>query len=506
MNLKLLACCSLFTFSCFSQTSYDAMNFGMTDLVGGARFVSMGGAFTALGSDLSSFNLNPAGAGVKKTNAFAGTIALNTTRNESTFLSKAFKSTKNVLSLPSFVYVGVNNAYKSPTYTSDWDRFNFSFGLQRTNNLNRMLSFSGHHNGKSYINTLKDNAQAQYDNGEELTQDQWEYLAYQTLLLNQNLKGNYYSVLANDGQTTDYNYQSSGSGQEVMLTLSTSYKEKLYLGVGFGFPILVQSTDEKLIESNFEFPDAITIGDPSNEPTNSIEAQFSHIKNLIGTGVKSTVGAIYKITPALRLGASYHTPCVLNIEEFTSAQVNSFFDNNQSFFIDYSGYSYFDLKIPSKSNIGLAYVFKKKGLLSIDYQYTNLRGLKYQVPHLDINEDYFEFVNADIKASLGESHVVKFGGEYNLKPFRLRAGLALQNSPYQHYDDFSSRTYSGGLGYSNKEFYIDFAYTYMQRNETLSIYRSDSGVDVPTSLAIQDKFRETQILLTIGYKLIHLPR
>ena len=42
----------------FGQTAIDAYNLSQSDFKGTARFMSMGGAFTSLGGDLSTLNQN----------------------------------------------------------------------------------------------------------------------------------------------------------------------------------------------------------------------------------------------------------------------------------------------------------------------------------------------------------------------------------------------------------------------------------------------------------------
>src|SRR4030066_108626 len=48
----------------FAQNADDALRYSQQFYTGTARFMSMGGAFTALGGDISSLSQNPAGLGV----------------------------------------------------------------------------------------------------------------------------------------------------------------------------------------------------------------------------------------------------------------------------------------------------------------------------------------------------------------------------------------------------------------------------------------------------------
>ena len=54
------------SFAALAQTAYDAFLFSETNYEGTARTVAMGNAFTALGGDLGSISLNPAGSAVAK--------------------------------------------------------------------------------------------------------------------------------------------------------------------------------------------------------------------------------------------------------------------------------------------------------------------------------------------------------------------------------------------------------------------------------------------------------
>ena len=48
----------------FSQNIYDAINYNFSNDLGNSRFTSMGGAFGALGGNLSAISTNPASGSV----------------------------------------------------------------------------------------------------------------------------------------------------------------------------------------------------------------------------------------------------------------------------------------------------------------------------------------------------------------------------------------------------------------------------------------------------------
>ena len=76
-----------FTFNAAqSQEINDAMRYAQDNLNGTARFRAMGGAFGALGGDLSSLNINPAGSAVFANNQVALTLSSYNTKNNGIYV------------------------------------------------------------------------------------------------------------------------------------------------------------------------------------------------------------------------------------------------------------------------------------------------------------------------------------------------------------------------------------------------------------------------------------
>lgn len=60
-----------------AQGEVDALRFSREDLYGTARSMAMGGAFGALGGDLTGVNINPAGIAVYRSSEVVGTVNLS---------------------------------------------------------------------------------------------------------------------------------------------------------------------------------------------------------------------------------------------------------------------------------------------------------------------------------------------------------------------------------------------------------------------------------------------
>lgn len=494
INLILLVC-GLSTFA-IGQTVESAVDYATQDILGSGRYVSMGGAFTALGGDLSSVKLNPAGAGLKKADEWSVTGAVTMYKSDVISNGKTLENSLNNFSLPDITYTKVN-----PTKDRYWKTVNFTVGLQRTNNLNAFIQTQGSGRFESYINSLKDQAQNYKNIGRPLEPSSWAYQAFQTFLIDTNEKGLYYSMLEDDGQDFAYEYDSEGRMQEMFLTVSSAYKDKLYLGGTLGFPIVRQTTYSKLTETNFLYPrtDLVLNG----VATQLTSAHFETRHDVTGSGIVGKFGILYKVDKKLRIGGSYHTPIYYNLEDIFSYTTTAYFKDFNTQRIRYGGGAYFNLILPAQYNLGMSYVFGKKGLISFDYNYTDVSTTEYIVPVHDVNYEYFNGnstngdrgVNDILREEFTGAHTIKIGGEYNAKPFRFRGGFATQSSPYKNSENLRSFTYSGGIGYSRKEFYIDLAYAYRTTEETLSL----NAYDGPEGDA-DATYNESQIVFTVGVK------
>ena len=89
-----------------AQSAMDAYDFSQTDLRGTARFLSMGGAFTALGGDLSCLNQNPAGIGLYRRSEIGATLEIAPVSIKSQSPSNSISKSNTYAYCNNFGYVG----------------------------------------------------------------------------------------------------------------------------------------------------------------------------------------------------------------------------------------------------------------------------------------------------------------------------------------------------------------------------------------------------------------
>ena len=124
----------------FGQGEVEANQFSRGDLNGTARAVSMGGAFGALGGDLTGVAINPAGIAVYRTSEIAGTAV---------FTSEKFKvgdisNNKNNFNVNNMGFVGY-----FPTRNYNVPVVNFGFSYNKVKSFDKEIGAFGAGRGGS---------------------------------------------------------------------------------------------------------------------------------------------------------------------------------------------------------------------------------------------------------------------------------------------------------------------------------------------------------------------
>ena len=141
-----------------AQNLDDALRYSQVFYSGTARFNSMGGAFTALGADLSSLSQNPAGIGVFRSSELSLTPQLNYIRSNTDFDGKSsdylYKFSLNQGGFVSNIISGKG--------TTGLISLNFGYSFNMTNNLNQNVLVSGINNSSSIADSWSEISNGYY--------------------------------------------------------------------------------------------------------------------------------------------------------------------------------------------------------------------------------------------------------------------------------------------------------------------------------------------------------
>ena len=449
-----LACTSM-----FAQNLGDALTFGANDYIGTARSLGMGGAMNAVGCDLGSIGINPAGSAVAGYSQFVVSPGLSLSGSATSFIldpysspAGNFKNTRTRFKLP-------NIGYTMRMSGGDWAQ-SITFGFV----LNSTYDFNYNHYGEGLnASSSKFAEMARAADGisnsvlgsdkfynDELSNNLWDVkLGYDLGLIGaygDANEGHYVGCtesLADDGSRyvpgnliQRSKIITEGSKNDILLNMAFNFSNNFYLGFNMGIPCFTYSTSERFSEiaqTAEDFPVRFTYEDGTIENTFFSDATYQYNYTASGVGLYGKIGAIWLPFAGLRLGAAVQTPTVMGIDEaWVHSGSVSYVDKGVVSGRGEQGYYSYDYVTPWQADFGVAYTFGKVGLLSVDYTMLNYSTARF-------SDDYgsdFDFTNSCMREFAGISHNLRVGLEFNVVPdFSVRAGYGFTTSAEKYYTD-----------------------------------------------------------------------
>ena len=147
--------------------------------------------------------------------------------------------------------------------------------------------------------------------------------------------------------------------------------------------------------------------------------------------------------------------------------------------------------------LGAGYLIGNRGFISLDADYADYRGNSVSFDDFAVAADD---VNISIDDNLSSSIGLRLGGELNLKPVQLRAGIGYRQIPYALFlndEDEAYLTYSVGAGYSIGKFFVDLAAQYSGASGFETAYNAPENLEQP--LITTDR-TSVSVLLTVGFR------
>ncbi len=446
-----------------AQNINDVLRYSTENLQGTARFQAMGGAFGALGGDLSSLNINPAGSAVFNFSQFTVSGSNYHRNNDASFGNSTFNTSINA---PEINQAGGVFVFKSPD--SPWKKIALAFNYDLVENFDNEFFASGN-TTEGIDNYFLNFAQGVPFGNLLLGQNEFIEEAYlrigeqQGFADQQAFLGYFGGIINPVDETSDSNtayisnadYTSvnqqywqitNGYNSKFTANLAGQYQENLYLGASLNFHSVYYERLTLLDESGYETTSPIQT------------TTFDNFLSTQGNGFSFSLGAIAKLNNNIRVGGSYQSPTWYYLTDDTSQRINSDLADDDINFIDFNIVNLFEeyrIKTPSKLTGSLAVVFGKEGLLSFDYGYQDMSQAELR-PTAD---PAFAAENDFIAAQLGTVNTYRIGGEYRIQNVSLRGGYRYEESPYENDGIIGDlEGYSGGIGYDFGGSRLDLAY------------------------------------------------
>lgn len=482
------------------QNLDDAVRYSKIFYQGTARFNAMGGAFTALGGDISAIALNPAAAGVFRSTEFTVTPVVFFRDLNTNY--KGFNSDDTYSGL-TLGQIGVVSSFGAGK-TSGLSNLTFAYSFNRTNNYYRRSVIDGINDNGSMADFWALQADG-YRTG-QLEGAPW--MAYEAYLID-TLPGyldQYASIFSYYGETDPaYGQQvkrtidNAGFSNEHNITLGANINDKLYLGAGFGITN-ISYTGHYV---HREIDEAQNVYD-------FVNFTYTDHFNAVGSGWNFKVGAIARPIESLRLGLSFTTPTVYRISEVFYNSLTAKLDKNTpndpsddanpQISQDNMSYSY-RITTPYRINAGIAWQVGSVAMVSADYEF-----IDYSSARLSKGADGYDFndENQDVASELGSAGNLRLGAELRLGGLYLRGGYSYYGSAFSSgtlNEDADSNGFSTGIGYRQNKFFVDISMSWLNSFESYMMYPDDSRSaplysSDPVSMNTKDKY----LSLTVGMK------
>ena len=448
----------------YGQDVRDLVRFSETQVYGSARFEGMAGSFGALGADLSTSTINPAGYGRYSSSTFGISFQNTTITNKAVFNGIESRNSLNSFKLNNLGFV----------ITNDVSEKNNGFIFQQVGfSYNRIQNFKDniYYEGQQFSSLLDEFA----SRAEGLSVDEMynalpftSALAWDTYTIDPDPDGSnaYIPRLGNTDVYHRRTVSTTGGIGDYNFNLSANYMNRLYLGGA------ISLRTGKYTEEYFHSERAI-----SNPDLSLDSFDYEYRLSTRGSGVNLRLGAIYLPSEQFRIGLSVHTPAFFNFKDDFSANMTAYHkDTVYRINEEYrpTGDYKYRLRTPPKFVGSFAYIFGTRGCVNVDLEYVN-----YDWSHLRTTRDTtfipYNFVpeNQQAKEQLRPVLNFRIGGElvFNSQYF-VRAGFALYPSAYDKEVNPSKGTQimSGGAGIRWKNSTLDLAVRVEHRNYNYYAY------------------------------------
>ncbi len=470
--------CGTFIVLAQETTLSDVVRLSNENLTGTARFRAMGGAFGAVGGDLSAINTNPAGSTLFNNNVASMSMTIFNRSNNTSYFGSSIKNNDGTVAINQ-----IGGAFVFENDKKNWNKFVLAFNYDNQNKFDNFYTAQGF-NDNSIDEYFLGHAQGiplrEIENQNGINEDyrylgeqqglgfsaQQAYLAYESLLIeaftNQPTENRYYTNVPYVGGNFFHKniVENIGYNGKLAVNLASSVNKFLDLGVNlnFHFVDIIRNTSLRETNNNGLYTSGQTVK----------EIVFRNNLYTRGSGFSLNLGAILRPTKFFRLGLNYETSTWYRLNDELSQSLfvasNNFAGNNSKQALVapdvINVYPEYQIQTPQKLGLSGAFIINKKGVISVDYIRTDYSKSLIK----PTSDSFFKSINDQAKNELKNTNEFRIGGEYRIKALSLRGGYRMEESPYKNKNFFGDYTAtSAGLGYVFGGQRIDIAYTLEKR-------------------------------------------
>ncbi|CAA6801924.1 MAG: Outer membrane protein transport protein (OMPP1/FadL/TodX) [uncultured Aureispira sp.] len=453
-----------------AQITSDALLFSENHQTVTARSMALGNALGALGGDMSTANLNPAGIAIYRRMELGISLGGLFDNTKTDFLSN---QTKDRLSQMTFGNIGLVIASPLRRSRTKWKAVNVGLTFNRIANYARNFTYQGASTGSRIQSFAENSAGISSEN-----LDPYEgWLAYNAYLMD-SVSGGYTpnGGVSDSSYTNKYeNIRRTGGVNELGFTVGGNYDNKLYIAATLGVDFMEMNEDHLYQETS--------------DSLDFIALDFTENRNVKGTGINLKIGMIYRINKLVRIGLAVHTPTAYRlVDSYNSGLYGEIIYDSLLQATNYAMEDadplvlQHDLVTPWVFMGSVGIVIPKRGFIGLDVEYSDYSWASFALLENErtvANNKFINDLNDRVVAGYKGVLKARIGAEMAFGLARLRLGYQFQTSPYE--ESIAGVTdmrhdISAGLGLRWKHFYLDFGYSHTLKDFEYSPYTSSSTI------------------------------
>lgn len=463
-----------------AQGEVEALRYSSADAGWTARSLAMGGAYSSVGADLSSFFTNPGGLAIYKRSTLEMALSHDSHNTETSYNGEQNKDLRSRLSIGNAGFV----ATRKPRYSRI---LNVSYGLAYTKTNNFYQNFTIE--GKASTSLMQQFAWQAGGITPDKLYDTYPFgagLAYDVYGIDpdpNDLSGTTY-LAATEGEATQRKRVTrEGRQNETTFGLAMQYGANLYMGASVGITGIYFSEISNYTE---QYPDENRFH----------SLAYDEDLSTFGTGFVARLGAIYRAHEKVRISAAYQTKTITYFQDYYTTSASSSVDTLSYYSESPELIAEYSMRSPSQWTFGISAMAGKLGMVSIDWVQSDFRQIS--MSGTDENTYDYKAENALFDTLFRRTNQLRMGLEARIhSTYYARLGYNVQQSPLS--DESNSihsaiSAWTAGIGYRDDHLFADVALSSKITKNSYYLY-DPALVDAAT---VSD--RQVRVLLSVGMR------
>jgi hypothetical protein len=442
-----------------AQNEEDALRISKVFPGGTGRSTGLANAYGAIGADPASIAINPAGFGLYRTSDLSLTPSFEVNDARANHYGREAGDTQN-----RFFFNNLALVLNNPSEGGDWRSGTFGVVYDRQASHHWQRVAQGDAVPSTIVQSFVNEAQGTFE------ADLLDFFPFTS-----GLAWETYAIDPFDSVSTDYfggipmgsptdqlhTIESSGASNNTSFFYAGNYLDVLYIGASVG--ISGHRFKRTTIHRETSLDENLDLKDLS----------YREDLNTTGNGLDVKLGIIGRVTERFRLGASYHSPQWMQLNDAYFTEMTTRFRSADAqgrtsySAVSPDGLFSYRVNTPWRGVLSAAYIAGANGLFSVDYEYVDYRNMRLRPSSRIANTYDFATENAIIQRSFRAVHSVRVGTEWRMGNWYYRIGWGFVPDAYVEEDARHGQamlTFAGGVGYRTDHFALDLGLNHVRRN------------------------------------------